>query len=100
MISAAMSKILQQNGASMDQKLQAPNHSPKHWSFPFVFICLLFGLATFGAHATVTVTAATGGATISADTAANAASPAWTSLGPIVIAEGAAADFGAGTNIT
>jgi hypothetical protein len=62
---------------------------------------LAFGLA--GASrvwATVTITGATGGSSLSADTAASASVPAWATLGPITIAEGANADFGAGTNVT
>ncbi|HWG55992.1 MAG TPA: hypothetical protein VNT58_05655, partial [Gaiellaceae bacterium] len=45
------------------------------------------------AAAVVTVTAATGGTGISVDTAANAASPSWTSLGSITVTEGNNADF-------
>jgi hypothetical protein len=51
-------------------------------------------------EATVTLTGATGGTSISATTAANAPSPAWTTLGPITITEGANADFGTGTSRT
>ena len=49
----------------------------------------------------VQVTAASGGGSISADTAANASSPTWTSLGPIVIAEPGSSkgDIGGGTLI-
>jgi len=49
------------------------------------------------ALAAVTVTPASGGGAISADTAANSTNPAWTSLGAITIAEGAAGDIAAGT---
>ena len=64
---------------------------------------LLASLLIVGANsaiAAVTVTAASGGANISADKAANAASPAWTMLGNIVISENAEGDFAAGTNQT
>jgi hypothetical protein len=52
------------------------------------------------ASAAVTVTGASGGASLSADTAANAASPAWTSLSAITITEGDSGDFAADTNVT
>lgn len=53
------------------------------------------------AYAAALVTPATGGTNISADSAADAPSPAWTTLGNIVITEGANADFaGAQTNKT
>jgi hypothetical protein len=50
-------------------------------------------LAT-NAEATVIITPASGGGAISADTAANGHAPAWTTLGPITIAEGKKQDFG------
>ena len=53
-----------------------------------------------GAYAAVTITSATGGVNILADKAANATSPAWTSLGPIIIREGNKFDFGSGANLT
>ena len=64
----------------------------------FVFAFAFFGLDK--ASATVAVTAATGGGSISADTAANAKSPGWTTLGRITIAEGASSDFNAANNQT
>ncbi len=56
---------------------------------------------TGSALGAVTVTPASGGGSISADTAANAAAPAWTSLGSIVIAEpsNSKGDIGGGTLI-
>src|SRR5882724_869233 len=48
----------------------------------------------------VSVTAASGGSNISADTAQNGTSPAFTTLGNIVIAENATGDFSIGTNVT
>src|SRR5579859_1516385 len=48
----------------------------------------------------VTVTPATGGTNILADSAANSPTPSWTSLGPITIAENAPGDFNAGTGKT
>jgi len=48
------------------------------------------------AAAAVTVTPASGGTSIAADTAATGGNGAWTSLGAITIAEAAAADFAAG----
>ena len=58
-------------------------------------------LATAGsAFATVTLTGASGGGNISADTASNAPAPAWTTLGAITIAEGASTDFTNGTSVT
>ena len=62
------------------------------------FFCLV--LCTHAALATVTITTASGGTTISADKAANATSPAYSTLGNIVITEGANADFSAGTAVT
>src|SRR5207249_12041112 len=41
-----------------------------------------------------------GGTSISADKSANASTPAWTTLGPIVIAERNKPDFGAGSGVT
>jgi hypothetical protein len=52
------------------------------------------------ASATVTVISASGGSSLSADTAVNAPTPAWTTLGAITIAEGDNRDFAADTNIT
>src|SRR5262249_6948495 len=46
------------------------------------------------------ITAATGGTSISADTAQNSATPSFTTLGNIVIQEGANGDFAAGTGVT
>ena len=62
------------------------------------FLAALFSF-TGSMLAAVSVTPASGGGSISADTAANAATPAWTSLGPIVIAEpvGFSGDIGGGT---
>ena len=56
--------------------------------FDAALVAAAFCLAAQGALANVTVTAATNGTSISADRAANATSPAWTSLGPITITEG------------
>src|ERR1041385_6620867 len=56
-----------------------------------------------GARANVSVTAASGGANVSADKALNGAVPAFTTLGNIVIAEpgnSAKGDFAAGSNKT
>jgi rhamnogalacturonyl hydrolase YesR len=58
-------------------------------------------LATAGSgFATVTLTGASGGGSVSADTASNAPAPAWTSLGAITITEGASTDFTNGTGVT
>ena len=59
-----------------------------------VLACALL-VAKFAAAA-VTVTPASGGTNISADNAANATTPAWTTLGNIVIAEGATGDIPGG----
>ncbi|MHB1050004.1 MAG: beta strand repeat-containing protein [Bacteroidota bacterium] len=63
---------------------------------------LLIGIALSGniLFAAVTVTPATGGTNISADNAANASVPAWTTLGNIVITEVAKGDFATGTGVT
>ena len=60
----------------------------------------LFLATASSAFATVALTGASGGSSISADTASNAVSPAWTTLGAITIAEGAVGDFAKGTGIT
>jgi unsaturated rhamnogalacturonyl hydrolase len=58
-------------------------------------------LATAGSgFATVTLTGATGGGNISADTASNAPASAWTTLGAITVTEGASTDFTNGTGVT
>src|SRR5215475_16122286 len=51
-------------------------------------------LIAANARASVVITPASGGGAISANTAANGSSPAWTTLGPITIAEGKKQDFG------
>src|ERR1043165_1989909 len=69
----------------------------------FTSLILVFAFVLAGAGealANVTVTPASGGSSLSADTAANAASPAWTTLGTITIAEGANGDVSAGANDT
>ncbi|MFN7141691.1 MAG: hypothetical protein ACK4UN_20400, partial [Limisphaerales bacterium] len=60
-------------------------------------------LSSLSANASIRITRASGGEGISADTAANAISPAWTTLGPITIFErnqGHRARFRTGTNVT
>ncbi len=72
-----------------------------HRIFEALIAALSVGLFPAGqALADVTVTPATGGTNILADTAANSPTPAWTSLGPITIAEGANGDFAAGSGMT
>src|ERR1044071_9377129 len=61
-------------------------------------ICLFLSAST--GLATVTITSATNGTSISADKAASAISPAWTSLGAITIREGNKFDFSTGTGVT
>ena len=56
--------------------------------------------ASAGLSGGVTVTTATGGNNISADKAANASSPGFTTLGDIVMAERSASDLSAGNNVT
>lgn len=65
-------------------------------------ITLISGVLFFSsfAFASVSVTAATSGTNISADKAANATSPAYTTLGNIVITEGADTDFAASQSNT
>lgn len=87
-----------QDQRSRDGKLQRLTGSrvPVLASF-FMGLCL-FASPAWGQ---VVVTAATGGTNISADKAANATSPAWTTLGNIVISEnGNNASFAVGTNVT
>ena len=57
----------------------------------FSIFLLLFGAGS--AFAVVTITAATLGTNISADKAANATAPAWTTLGNIRVAEAVATDI-------
>src|SRR6476620_878358 len=66
----------------------------------FWLLLALLPLATGRVMATVTVTGASGGSAILADTAATATSPAWTSLGTMTIAEGANGDFAIGSGVT
>ena len=64
---------------------------------------LLGGVLLYGsrdAAAVVTLTPASGGTGLSADTAGNATTPAWTSLGAITITEGLAADIAVGAGDT
>src|SRR5437667_12207419 len=56
--------------------------------------------ATTMTQAAVTVTAATGGTNVSADRAQNGAAPAYSTLGNIVIQEGANGDFATGNHRT
>jgi hypothetical protein len=60
---------------------------------PLVALMLAL-LSTVRVEAAVVITPAAGGSSMSANTAANGGSPAWTTLGPITIAEGAKQDFG------
>ncbi|MBK8363855.1 MAG: hypothetical protein IPL24_09260 [Bacteroidetes bacterium] len=62
-----------------------------------LFFCSLFFAISVSAN--VTITRATGGS-ISADKAANAISPTYTTLGNVRLTEGATSDFAAGTNLT
>src|SRR5438552_3960098 len=57
-------------------------------------------LSATGAQAAVSITAGTGGTSLSADKAQNATAPAFTTLGNIVILEGANGDFATGTGVT
>src|SRR5262249_45259973 len=57
-------------------------------------VLFLVLLMVASAKASVVITPASGGGAISANTAANGSSPAWTTLGPITIAEGKKQDFG------
>lgn len=58
-----------------------------------IAVLLISTIAIVNAHPAVTITVATGGDAISADDTG----VAWTTLGPIVITEGAIGDIGAGT---
>lgn len=60
-----------------------------------IVVCLLLAIT---GQAAVTVTAGSGGTNICSNRAVTGASPAFTSLGPIVITEGANADFSIGTS--
>ena len=66
----------------------------------FLFLLTISFLFGYGkTHATVAILRASGG-TISADKAANAAVPAYTTLGNIRLTEALIADFSVGTNVT
>lgn len=66
----------------------------------FVFIAAVFLFGANPAFAAVTVTPASGGTNLSADNAQNASVPAFTTLGDIVITEGAKGDFAKQTGAT
>ncbi|MGL2966866.1 beta strand repeat-containing protein [Flavobacterium sp. XGLA_31] len=68
-------------------------------SFQKGYFVMMLILGSFSVQANVGITTATGGTNISADKAANAASPAYTTLGTIVIAEGVNKDLKNGTFI-
>ena len=74
--------------------------SGKSLLFIFVCVCAFALMGASKASGAVSVSGATGGSSLSADTAANASSPAWTTLGAITITEGANSDFAAGSNVT
>lgn len=65
-------------------------HMDKKKWFLLIVIVIVFPIRGFGQ---LTVTTATGGTNISADKAANASSPEWTTLGNIVLAENNNGDF-------
>ena len=73
---------------------------PQRDFLPLVFVVLVAVALVRPASAAVTVTGASGGAAISADTAAIGGSGSWTLLGGITIAEGNTADLSVGTNVT
>src|SRR5262245_9287455 len=60
--------------------------------------CVLGGLVT--AQGTISITPASGGSALSADTAGIGGSGAWTTLGPITIAEGNKSDISSGSGVT
>src|ERR1041385_4986275 len=66
----------------------------------YTLLMIFSSLFSIYVKGNVTVTTATGGTNRSADLAVNAAAPGYSSLGNIVIGEGANGDFGAGTNVT
>src|SRR3974377_2028786 len=68
----------------------------KNTSLAALFLSAFALMGVGKAWGAVTVTGATGGSSISADTAGNA----WTTLGAITIVEGASDDFSADTNVT
>src|SRR5439155_15151509 len=79
--------LLARSGAQTPSSAISKGLADKGVRAPLVIsLLMLLCLGTSSALATVSITAATGGA-ISADKAANATSPAWTTLGPIVISE-------------
>src|ERR1043166_53821 len=74
---------------------------PKMRAATAAFFGIILGVLTANvAQANVTLTGASGGTALSTDTARNAASPSWTTLGPITLAENNNGDFAVGTNVT
>ncbi len=66
-----------------------------------IFVLIFFVLCLSNSlFATVTILKATGGTSISADKAANAPSPVYTTVGNIRLTEGAFTDFAVGSNVT
>ena len=79
-------------------RMRAPTLMSAMAAMAIVVVSLVF--VSQRVEAAVAVTAATGGGAISTDTAATATVPAWTSLGSIVITEGAATDMAVGAGVT
>ena len=73
------------------------NNVTKNIILTVLMALVILGLFAGTASADVSVTAATGGGTISAD---DFGSGAWTTLGSIVMEEGATTDFGIGADVT
>src|ERR1043166_8410258 len=80
-----------------DKGLSAGNRSQHR---AVLLACALLGLCSNSALANVSVTAASGGTGLSADKAQNGATSAFTTLGNIIIQEGATGDFAVQTNKT
>src|ERR1017187_1142878 len=88
---------LEQFIVTMHRNTQSMN-TTKNTLVTFLFALAFAFVGAGQAQASVTVTPAN--ASISADTAANAAVPAWITLGTISIVEGVTNDFSKGTNVT
>src|SRR5437868_1311205 len=76
---------------STNRSVPAPGQKTNRMNFKktplvaFLFVCVFALIAAGQAHAAVVITGASGGAAISADTAATGGSGAWTTLGAITI---------------
>jgi hypothetical protein len=70
----------------------------KHCKPLITTLLFMMGMSSFKSNAAVTITTATGGTNICANTAASGSAPSFTMLGNIVVTEGLAGDFAFGAD--